>query len=87
MSPKIAHYDHKPNILEISGGNVVYLIDLDILYESDILNEMMIRIFKSKISVIIGFNFAQKVAVFAHELPHLNFILYASRFIDIHTQC
>lgn len=72
-------------MLQISGAKNAFLIDLVSLQRSQVLDEMLCKVFSNPDSVIIGFGFSSDVEQFARKLPHLNFIKYVQNFIDAQT--
>jgi hypothetical protein len=75
--PQLTQF-HKtaPSLLQISGEKNGFLIDLVSLKKSQILDDMLSKIFANPNSTIIGFGFSSDIDQFARKLPHLGFIKF-----------
>lgn len=73
-----------PALLQISGANVAFLVDLVSLKDSRELNSKLSEIFSNESSVIIGFSFGSDIDMFVRRLPkHFTFYRYIKKFIDL----
>lgn len=75
--PQLTQF-HKtaPSLLQISGEKDGFLIDLVSLKKSQVLDDMLSKIFSNPTSTIIGFGFSSDIDQFARKLPNLGFIKY-----------
>mmetsp|Transcript_22294 Transcript_22294/g.34490 ORF Transcript_22294/g.34490 Transcript_22294/m.34490 type:complete len:170 (+) Transcript_22294:1036-1545(+) len=64
--PQLSQYNKtKPSLLQISGANDVFLVDLVSLQKSKVLDDVLTEVFSNKGSTIIGFGFSSDVEQFA----------------------
>lgn len=71
------------SLLQISGKNAVFLVDLLALKDSLVLDQTLTRIVSNESSTVIGFDFRHDKMEFSRKLPLFGFIMQIKRFIDV----
>jgi len=81
--PTLTQYHQTgPSLLQMSGKEAIFLIDLMALQICKELNDKLTQIFCNPHSIIVGFSFTSDIEQFVKKLPHMTFIRYIKNFID-----
>jgi hypothetical protein len=75
--------EQTPSILQLSGANNAYLIDLKSLGHNPELDKHLCKVFQNTSSTILGFGFQADVLQFNRTLPNMAFLNDISNFIDV----